>query len=200
MTVAGFGRVLALVLATSSTACFFQAPSSCFVAGTRVRTPRGSRPIEELAVGDEVLAFDPATMRVNVRAITHVLRATSDHFRGRHDRIAERALTPARSGRVARQIARERDATMPSMPFVYHGARDLAGCHHHERARAHRVCPATQCDVARAPNRLMTEYFRQVPSSARRSDDNCSCQFEEEQRCDAIEFVGKTTEATCSVL
>jgi hypothetical protein len=47
---------------------------------------------------------------------------------------------------------------------------------------------------------LMTEYFRQVPSSARRSDDNCSCQFEEEQRSDAMEVVRKTTEAPCSVL
>ena len=52
---------------------------------------------------------------------------------------------------------------------------------------------------SRTPNRLMTEYFRRVSSSARRSDDNCSCQFEEEQRSDAKEIGEKTTESTCSV-
>ena len=53
---------------------------------------------------------------------------------------------------------------------------------------------------SRAPRRLWTEYFRRGPSSARREADNCSCQFETEQRRDATEIGGKTMGARCSVL
>lgn len=39
-------------------------PFACFVAGTSVATPDGSRAIDQLAVGDVVLAFDPETNKV----------------------------------------------------------------------------------------------------------------------------------------
>ncbi len=68
---------------------------SCFAAGTRVETPDGPRPIEQLAVGDAVWAVDPQTgerFRTAVVAIARArrevgalsvggrrLRLTSDH-------------------------------------------------------------------------------------------------------------------------
>jgi len=44
----------------------------CFVAGTPVATAKGSRAIEDLAVGDEVLSYDPATKRLRPVAIWRV--------------------------------------------------------------------------------------------------------------------------------
>lgn len=46
----------------------------CFLAGTQVATPRGPRPIETLAVGDLVFAFDTHHDRLTTRAITAVHR------------------------------------------------------------------------------------------------------------------------------
>lgn len=50
---------------------------SCFVRGTRVLTPTGWRPIEELAVGDDVLSYDTSTKAVVVRKVAQLLRATA---------------------------------------------------------------------------------------------------------------------------
>ncbi|MCP4807118.1 MAG: hypothetical protein GY913_14895 [Proteobacteria bacterium] len=55
-------------------ACF--GTSFCFVAGTRVDTPTGPRPIETLAVGDTVWAFDVTTLRRVERRITALHRNT----------------------------------------------------------------------------------------------------------------------------
>ena len=63
-----------------------------------------------------------------------------------------------------------------------------------------RRLPGFARQTPRAPNRLRTEYFRRVPSSARRDDDNCCSQFEEARQSDAPEIGEKTTGATCSVL
>jgi hypothetical protein len=45
-------------------------PDSCFAAGTPIATPSGHRPIEELELGDLVLAYDEPTGRVVPRPVT----------------------------------------------------------------------------------------------------------------------------------
>jgi len=45
---------------------------SCFAAGTPVRTLTGLRPIEEIAVGDRVLAQDPATGKLSFEPVTAI--------------------------------------------------------------------------------------------------------------------------------
>lgn len=52
---------------------------SCFVAGTTVATPRGARVIEELAVGDQVLAGEPSAGRA--ATISRTWQRASDHLR-----------------------------------------------------------------------------------------------------------------------
>jgi hypothetical protein len=60
-------KKLLLGAALSFAACI---PPGCIARGARVRTPRGSRPIEDLEVGDEVLCVDPEL------DVTHVTRIT----------------------------------------------------------------------------------------------------------------------------
>jgi RHS repeat-associated protein len=49
-------------------------PCGCFVAGTLVMTPSGLRPIEDIEVGDLVMAWDEKSGRVEMRAVTHLIR------------------------------------------------------------------------------------------------------------------------------
>lgn len=46
--------------------------SGCFVRGTPVSTPRGPIPIDQLAVGDEVLAYDPVACAPTVQRVLKV--------------------------------------------------------------------------------------------------------------------------------
>jgi len=48
------------------------AGGGCFVRGTEVSTPRGPVPIDQLAVGDEVLAYDPVACAPTVQRIEKV--------------------------------------------------------------------------------------------------------------------------------
>src|SRR5215216_6008033 len=48
---------------------------SCFVRGTRVLTPSGWRPIEELTLGAEVLSYDTLSKEVVVRKVSRLLTA-----------------------------------------------------------------------------------------------------------------------------
>jgi hypothetical protein len=50
--------------------------SSCCVArGSKVKTPRGNRNVEELEVGDEIIVVDPNTLEQHVSSITAIRRA-----------------------------------------------------------------------------------------------------------------------------
>jgi len=50
--------------------------SSCCVArGTKVKTPRGNRNVEELEVGDEIIVVDPNTLAQHASTITAIRRA-----------------------------------------------------------------------------------------------------------------------------
>jgi hypothetical protein len=46
-------------------------PQSCFVAGTRVLTSEGRKPIEKLNVGDAVISFDPLSREISHQKIIH---------------------------------------------------------------------------------------------------------------------------------
>lgn len=46
----------------------------CFIEGTQVATPDGLRPIETIAVGDEVLAWNPETGETTAQTITALIR------------------------------------------------------------------------------------------------------------------------------
>ena len=51
----------------------------CFVAGTPIQTPEGVRPIESIAIGDSVLAWDPESGFV-VEKVTELHRRTSSNL------------------------------------------------------------------------------------------------------------------------
>ena len=51
---------------------------NCFVAGTPVAIPGGSKPIEKLKRGDRVLSRDPNTGRATTRRVVETTRRTTD--------------------------------------------------------------------------------------------------------------------------
>jgi uncharacterized protein (TIGR03000 family) len=89
----------------------------CFPAGTRIQTPRGDRPIEQLVPGDEVIAIDAdGAARVTrvehvytvssplliVRTSAGVLRTTAEHPL----RVADGRFLPAGSLQAGDQLVR----------------------------------------------------------------------------------------------
>lgn len=50
----------------------------CVARGSRVRTPRGARNIEDLVEGDEVLCAEPSTARLATAKLTAIRRATRE--------------------------------------------------------------------------------------------------------------------------
>ena len=55
--------------------------SQCVARGARVRTPRGERPIEDLAAGDEVFAVDPDSGELVATRLTAVVTAQRESVR-----------------------------------------------------------------------------------------------------------------------
>jgi Family of unknown function (DUF6861)/Pretoxin HINT domain len=55
-------------------------PAICFPAGTLIHTPDGTQPIESLAVGDPVLAYDFDAGRAVARAVTSVTRGSTERW------------------------------------------------------------------------------------------------------------------------
>jgi hypothetical protein len=67
--------LLGVGLSTSLSAC---GPVYCVARGSRVRTPDGERPIEELRVGDEVVTADPATGATAASRLVAVVGSTRE--------------------------------------------------------------------------------------------------------------------------
>lgn len=81
------GRIGAVAALTLTPAC----GTTCFVRGTRVATPRGPRPIDELRVGEVVWSWSLERRAPVERAVARVIRSErSDLFRVR---AAGRVLT-----------------------------------------------------------------------------------------------------------
>lgn len=71
----GMRRYLSLLLALAATHCSPDGGESCFTRGTLIHTPTGTVPIEDLLVGDEVLAFREHDLAAVPRRVTAVHRA-----------------------------------------------------------------------------------------------------------------------------
>jgi RHS repeat-associated protein len=81
--VSGFWRVAGLIPYVSEARKGFNGARAivrvakgcgCFEAGTLVSTPSGMRPIEQIKVGDEVLAGDEATGKIFAKKVTDLIR------------------------------------------------------------------------------------------------------------------------------
>lgn len=53
---------------------------TCFVAGTRIATPRGAAPIDLLAPGDSVISVDPTTGSFSVSLVTEIRTSTARSY------------------------------------------------------------------------------------------------------------------------
>jgi hypothetical protein len=70
---------LSLLLPVSLLGCN-DVTDTCFVAGTRIATPRATTPIELLAPGDSVISVDPITRVFSVSLVTEVRPSTADSY------------------------------------------------------------------------------------------------------------------------
>lgn len=57
-----------------------QTPGQCFIAGTLVLTATGLKKIEEIEVGDEVLAYDEETGEQAYKPVTRLFRNTTEEW------------------------------------------------------------------------------------------------------------------------
>jgi hypothetical protein len=67
-------RTLATLAIALSSGCS-EYGDSCFAGSTRVATPRGPRPIRDLAIGDEVWSYDHVTRRFAIGRVTAIHRS-----------------------------------------------------------------------------------------------------------------------------
>ena len=68
------------VLRSSSTANGECRTGNCFIAGTLVHTRQGVKPIEDISVGDQVLAYDEETGEQSYKKVVRLFRNTTDEW------------------------------------------------------------------------------------------------------------------------
>ncbi len=64
----------------SAAADLAECAGNCFIAGTLVTTVDGLKPIEDIEVGDEVLAYDPETGEQAYKPVVRLFRNTTDKW------------------------------------------------------------------------------------------------------------------------
>ena len=75
----------------SAAADLAECAGNCFIAGTLVATSDGLKPIEDIEVGDEVLAYDPETGEQAYKPVVRLFRNTTDKWY--HVHVNEQDIT-----------------------------------------------------------------------------------------------------------
>ena len=75
----------------SAAADLAECAGNCFIAGTLVATSDGMKPIEDIEVGDEVLAYDPETGEQAYKPVVRLFRNTTDDWY--HVHVNEQDIT-----------------------------------------------------------------------------------------------------------
>ena len=73
-----YGAYLFVNIATVTATAAGRAVMACFIAGTQVVTKDGNKNIEDIQVGDEVLAYDEATGKQEYKKVVRLFRNTTD--------------------------------------------------------------------------------------------------------------------------